>query len=120
MFYILTDMKISGSDLVHLTGDVAYMIYWESVYKFSARLSEVKSKDTNLEIIVTNQGDLLAYHHDGISDIKDESGNTGGWNLFNDENLTPLQKNALVMMIEKLNQQRDGKNKSDLPDISDL
>jgi hypothetical protein len=89
------------------------MIYWQSVYKFKPRLSEIKLTDLNLEIIVTDRGDLLAYRHDGPSDMNINVKNEGGWNLFNEESLNPAQKDELLQMIAELNLVRLRNKKSD-------
>jgi len=104
-------MKSSGPNLVYLTGDVAYMVYWEAIYHFRIKLSTLKLTDTNLEIIVNPDGDLLAYRYDCHPELKNVVKDEGEWNLFHEEKLSASEKEELEEMIKNLNIVRLNRNK---------
>jgi hypothetical protein len=47
-----------------LSGEHAYIINWEKFYEYKVKLSTVMALDTNLEILVDETGELLAYRYD--------------------------------------------------------
>lgn len=57
------------TNLKHITGDRAYLIYWLVVYDCKVSISSVEAIDQNLEIIINAEGDLLAYRYDYTKEI---------------------------------------------------
>lgn len=69
----------------HLTGDKAYLIYWLVIYDCQVSLSSIKAIDQNLEIIVNNAGDLLAYRYDYPIEMSGMVSDDGEWHACNPE-----------------------------------
>jgi hypothetical protein len=72
-------MKTTFQSTTHLTGDQAYLVFWICVYDLQVRLSTVIALHENLEVIVSDEGDLLAYRYDNPSDLKDLVKGDGEW-----------------------------------------
>jgi hypothetical protein len=93
-------MKNTSSNLKHITGDLAYVIYWMVVYDCSVRLSSVEAIDRNLEIIVNSEGKLLAYRYDHPIEMTDFTTHSGEWNRYNPGNLSTEELMELNALIE--------------------
>jgi hypothetical protein len=72
-------MKTTIQNLHHLTGEPAYLIYWRMVYDCKPKLSTVMAIDQNLEIIVNDEGDLLALKYDYPDNMKGMVIGEGQW-----------------------------------------
>jgi hypothetical protein len=79
----------------HLTGDQAYLVYWLIVYDCQVSISSIEAIDQNLEIIVNDEGDLLAYQYDHPIEMSGMVIGDGEWHLYNSEGLS---NNAIIYL----------------------
>ncbi len=78
-------MKTKSEQLKHLKGELAYVLYWEQVYKCRPRLSTVETIDLNLEIIIDDRQTILAFRHDLPKDMMGQVLNAGHWQVYIEE-----------------------------------
>ena len=74
--------------LTRLTGDQAYQIYWQQYYHCKPLLSTIMAIDMNLEIIIDNEGKLLAYRYDLPDDMRWMVINSDRWQIIDKDNLS--------------------------------
>jgi hypothetical protein len=84
----------------HLTGDQAYLVYWLVVYDCQVRISSIEAIDQNLEIIVNDEGDLLAYRYDHPIEMSGMVVGDGEWHVYNSEGLSNNDR----IYLQKYNQ----------------
>jgi hypothetical protein len=65
-----------------LSGEPAYIMYWLKFYEYKVTLSTVMALDTNLEIIVDDTGELLAYRHDCPGELSGMVKSDGEWSYW--------------------------------------
>ena len=81
--YQLTDiLKTKNETSNHLTGYQAYLIYWMQFYDFQVRLEAVMAIDLNLEVIVDDEGDLLAFRYEYPEDMAWMVKNDRQWQYY--------------------------------------
>lgn len=90
------------SNLKHITGDQAYLIYWLVIYDCKVSISSVEAIDQNLEIIVNVEGDLLAYRYDYPIEIMGMVSGDRKWHICNPESLSVDDLSDLQNMIVSL------------------
>lgn len=95
-------MNSTSSNLKHITGDLAYLIYWLTVYKCEVSLSSVEAIDRNLEIIVNSEGDLLAYRYAHPIEMIGLVSGDGKWHLINKEYLSKDEVLDLKRIFDSL------------------
>ncbi len=95
-------MKIKSSNLNYLQGDQAYQIYWQQYYHCKPLLSTIMAIDMNLEIVVDNEGKLLAYRYDLPDDMRWMVINSDRWYIFNEELMSPFIFYELQRLIVKI------------------
>lgn len=78
-------MKTKSSQIQHLKGEQAYVLYWEQVYKCRPRLQSIKAIDLNLEIITDENQALLAYRYDPPDDMLGMEIDNGLWCLHEED-----------------------------------
>jgi hypothetical protein len=81
-------MNKTKSNLLHLAGYQAYLIYWLVVYDCKVSISSLEAVDQNLEIIINTQGVLLAYRHNHPVEIMEMVSGDGKWHLYNADSLS--------------------------------
>jgi len=94
-------MKNRTQTLHHLTGDHAYLIYWQQVYHCKPRLSSIMAIDLNLEIVIDEEQNLLAFRYDLPDEMQCLVSNRGKWQYINDNKLSPLQITKLQRIINR-------------------
>jgi len=90
------------SNLKHITGDQAYLIYWLVIYDCKVSISSVEAIDQNLEIIVNVEGDLLAYRYDYPIEIMGLMAGNGKWHLYDTDSLSAGELLELQSMLVSL------------------
>ena len=95
-------MKTTVQTLHHLQGEQAYQIYWQQFYQCRPRLSSVMAIDLNLEIIVDDAGELLAYRYDHPDDMQGLVLNEGQWRYNHEADLTPSKELELQQFFTLL------------------
>lgn len=75
-------MKISNCSISQLTGEQAYLIFWIAKYDCQVKLSTVTALHDNLEVIMNDEGELLAYRYDDPDELKGLVKGTGEWQYF--------------------------------------
>jgi hypothetical protein len=93
---------VNTTNLKHITGDQAYLIYWLVVYDCKVSISSVEAIDRNLEIIVNVEGDLLAYRYDYPIEIMGLMAGNGKWHIYNQESIFAEELLDLQSMIVSL------------------
>jgi hypothetical protein len=91
-------MKSTFADIHYIAGDQAYFIYWIEVYGCLISISSIMTIDKNLEIIIDNEGKLLAFRYDYPEDMKGLLNDDGQWNLYN-----PQTSSSLAWLYYELN-----------------
>jgi len=81
-----------------LTGDQAYFVYWLVVYDCQVSISSIEAIDQNLEIIVNDEGDLMAYRYDYPIEMCGMVIGDGEWHLYNPEGLS----NNDIICLQKI------------------
>jgi len=92
-------MKSNGSNIHHFTGTKAYFIYWIAVYDCFVSISTIMAIDMNLEIIVNDDGDLLAYRYDYPETMAGMVKNEGQWQIHNPK--LDSNKNWLISALNE-------------------
>ena len=95
-------MNKTKSNLLHLTGYQAYLIYWLVVYDCKVSISSLEAVDQNLEIIINTQGVLLAYRHNHPVEIMEMVSGDGKWHLYNADSLSAEVLSYLQDMVVSL------------------
>jgi len=95
-------MSCTSSNLKHITGDQAYLIYWLVIYDCKVSISSVEAIDQNLDIIINAVGDLIAYRYDYPIEIKGLMSGDSKWHLHNPESLSEDELSDLQSMMVSL------------------
>jgi hypothetical protein len=103
-------MKTTVSHLRHLTGEPAYLIYWRMVYDCKPKLSTVMAIDQNLEIIVNDEGDLLAYRYKHPEDMKGMVWGDEEWRINNEKHISSTEEFEIYRIIERFEFLKFGRN----------
>jgi len=72
-------MEANESIFRHITGSQAYLIRWVDFYDCRLRISSIMALERNLEVIVTNEGEVVAYRYDPPEDMKVLLKGEGEW-----------------------------------------
>lgn len=81
-------IRTTFSKLLHLTGDQAYFIYWLVKYNCRVSIPSIKAIDQNLEILVTDEGDFLAYRYDCPIEMAGLALGDGKWHIYHPKRLS--------------------------------
>ena len=95
-------MNKTKSNLLHLTGYQAYLIYWLVVYDCMVSISSLEAIDQYLEIIINTECVLLAYRYDHPEEIKSMVSGVGRWHLYNADSLSAEELSDLQNMMLSL------------------
>jgi predicted adenine nucleotide alpha hydrolase (AANH) superfamily ATPase len=76
-------MIIKGYKIKHFKGDQAYILRWIMCYDCRIRISSLKAHEKNLEVFVTEKGDMLAWRYDHPEEIKRLIKDDGKWEITN-------------------------------------
>lgn len=98
----ITEMNKTKSNLLHITGYQAYLIYWLVVYDCMVSISSLEAIDQNLEIIINTEGVLLAYRYDHPIEIMKIVSGDGRWHLYNADSLSEEVLSDLQNMVVSL------------------
>jgi hypothetical protein len=82
----------------NLTGAQAYLVYWLVVYDCQVSISSIEAIDQNLEIIVNDEGDLLAYRYDYPIEFSGMTLGEGEWHFNNPKGLS----NNDIIYLQKI------------------
>ena len=92
-------MNTHGAKLLHLTGEQAYIVYWMAFHECKVALSTIKILNLNLEVIITDDGELLAFRYEPADELKPLVKYDGEWIRYKEENISPTTRLALEEMI---------------------
>ena len=95
-------MKPKSKELIQISGESAYKLYWMQAYKCKPRLSTIKAIDLNLDIIVDENHQLLAFRHDLPEDMKAMILNVGHWKIWNEEKISPEMLQEIQILMGRL------------------
>ena len=88
MFLIKNSAKTIENPF-HLQGEQAFHIYREQVYHCKPRFSSIMAIDMNLEILVDEEGKLLAFRNYHPDDMQGMVLNVGHWQYHQEEEISP-------------------------------
>lgn len=95
-------MKTKKSELKHITGDLAYRLYWQQYYECRPLLSTVKAIDLNLEIITDADLTILAFRYDHPDDMQWMVINAGQWQIVGQETMNPELLEEVKTLLGRL------------------
>lgn len=102
-------MRTNFESCKYVTGDQAYLIFWISVYDMQIRLSTVIALHENLEVILSDAGDLLGYRFDSPRDLKCFMKDEGEWQFIDDSKFV---RRSLIQSLRVLESSQDYLNHS--------
>lgn len=76
-------MNTKMLSFTHLTGEKAHFILWLTIYSCQIELSAIPSMHQNLEVILSDEGILLAYKYDHPTDEMRMVTKIGQWHHTN-------------------------------------
>ena len=92
-------MEAKESIFRHLTGSQAYLIRWLDYYDCRIKISSIMALERNLEVIVTNEGVVVAYRYDSPEDMKGMIQDDGVWKYNEERNNLSMENRALLCAI---------------------
>ena len=95
-------MSTKISKFTHVQGEDAYLMYWMQIYRCKANPTLMKKIHKNLELIVDDAGEILAYRSDLPDDMKWMVLNDGRWYINHKVRIPKSSKIKLEQLIVKL------------------